>query len=295
MPTQTRLSIAKADIIRHFDSAPQKVYLQSDIAKTLSENRAFWRLAQRTNTAEFLDYLGRTGRLKKHTLRSEEYQKVLTRYSWGEASIYELAVSLAKSAYLSHGTAVFLHGLTDIIPKTLYLNIEQSIKPAPPGHLSQENLNRAFANQQRRSRLSYTYEEWTVTVISGKNTARLGVDPIESPASEKVAATNLERTLIDIVVRPSYAGGVVQVLEAYRAAKDRLSTNRLVAYLKRLDYVYPYQQAIGFLMERAGYEESRYSLLQAMKSPFNFYLTHGLENPDFDSRWQLFFPHGLER
>jgi predicted transcriptional regulator of viral defense system len=295
VPTQTRLSIAKADIVRHFDAAPQKVYMQSEIAKTLGQNRAFWRLAQRTTTAQFLEYLLHSGRLREHTLRSEEYHKVVTRYSWGEASVYELAVSLAKTAYLSHGTAVFLHGLTDLIPKTLYLNIEQSVKPAPAGRLTQESLDRAFANKQRRSNLSYSYDGWTVTVISGKNTARLGVDPIEGPGSEKIAATNLERTLIDIVVRPAYAGGILQVLQAYRAAKDRLSTNRLVAYLKRLDYVYPYQQAIGFLMERAGYEESRYSLLQEMKSPFKFYLTHGLDKPSFNSRWQLFFPHGLER
>ena len=294
MPLPTRLSIAKADILRHFDAAPQKVYLQSEIAKVLSENRAFWRLAQRTNTSQFLEYLLHTGRLKEHKLKSEEYQKVVTRYSWGDASVYALATSLAKTAYLSHGTAVFLHGLTDLIPKTLYLNIEQSIKQAPTGRLTQESLDRAFASQQRRSNLSYSYDDSTITVISGKNTGRLGVDPIEAPSSEKVDATNLERTLIDIVVRPAYAGGIVQVLDAYRAAKDRLSTNRLVAYLKRLDYVYPYQQAIGFLMERAGYGESRYTLLQEMTSPFKFYLTHGLDNPSFNTRWQLFFPHGLE-
>lgn len=294
MPLPTRLAIAKADILRYFDSAPKKVYLQSEISNVLSENRAFWRLALRTNTTQFLDYLRHTGRLTEHRLKSAEYHKVVTRYAWGEASVYELATSLAKTAYLSHGTAVFLHGLTDLIPKTLYVNIEQSIKPAPSGRLTQESLDRAFANQQRRSNLSYSYEDWTITVISGKSTSRLGVDPIDGPSLEKIEATNLERTLVDIVVRPAYAGGIVQILEAYRAAKERLSTNRLVAYLKRLDYVYPYQQAIGFLMERAGYDESRYSLLQEMKSPFKFYLTHGLDKPSFNRRWQLYFPRGLE-
>jgi len=56
-------------------------------------------------------------------------------------------------------------------------------------------------------------------MIAGKNTNRLGVEEIAGPASETIPVTNLERTLIDIVVRPAYAGGTSQLLKAYRTAK----------------------------------------------------------------------------
>lgn len=58
--------------------------------------------------------------------------------------------------------------------------------------------------------------------------------------------TKLERTLIDIAVRPNYAGGVHHVLEAYAAAKSRVSVNVLLATLQKMEYVYPYHQVIGF-------------------------------------------------
>ena len=94
-------------------------------------------------------------------------------------------------------------------------------------------------------------------MISGKNTNRLGVEEIVGPNSERLQVTNLERTLIDIVVRPAYAAGIIEVIKAYRAAKDRMSVNKLLEILKKLDYVYPYHQAIGFLMQQAGYPQEK--------------------------------------
>lgn len=88
--------------------------------------------------------------------------------------------------------------------------------------------------------------------------------------------TGIERTLIDITVRPAYAGGVFQVFEAFKTAKDRVSVNVLIATLKKMKYVYPYHQAIGFYLEKAGYAEKLWSKLLAMGTDYNFYLAHHL-------------------
>src|SRR4030095_13062155 len=112
--------------------------------------------------------------------------------------IYSIALSLRKGAYLTHGSAVFLHSLTDEIPKTIYLNYEQSKKPAPTGHLTQEGIDRAFANRQRQSNLVYTCEGYQIAILSGKHTGRLEVSAVlvegdNGDNDEILEVTKLER------------------------------------------------------------------------------------------------------
>jgi hypothetical protein len=69
-----------------------------------------------------------------------------------------------------------------------------------------------------------------------------------------------------------------------------MSVNTLVASLKKLDYVYPYHQAIGFYMQRAGYEKARYERLRSLGLNFDFYLSHGLTTRQHNAEWRLFVP-----
>jgi hypothetical protein len=231
-------------------------------------------------------------RLAELRLTSKDYSGFI-RYAWGEVTPYQVALSVKPRTYLSHGTAVSLHGLTDQIPKTIYVNQEQSPKPRPRGGLTQAGIDRAFSNQQRKSAYILGYEQWRIVLLSGMNTGNLGVEKIADSVQEQLDVTNVERTLIDIAVRPIYAGGAFQVLEAYKAAKDRVSVNTLIATLKKLGYVYPYHQVIGFYMQRAGYEEKRFGRLEAIGLNFDFYLTYGMKESEFDSRWRLHYPKGL--
>lgn len=122
----------------------------------------------------------------------------------------------------------------------------------------------------------------------------LGVVESPGPEGDTIRLTNVEGTLIDITVRPGYAGGVFEVLNAFRNAKGKVSINRLVAMLKRLDYLYPFHQAIGFYLERAGvYDESSIRLLRKIEMNYDSYLAHGMKDPDYSKEWRLFFPKGL--
>jgi hypothetical protein len=289
----TRLQIARADIVRTLQEANQRVFRLSDIAFLLSKHRAFWRLAQSTTTQKLADFLVERSELQiveLHPLNLAGHE--ITRYVRGTASQYEIALSIRPGSYLCQGTAVFLHGLTDQLPKAIYVNREQS--PKPKGTmLSQASIDRAFSNKQRQSTYIFTYADWRIVVLSGKNTNNLEVDTITDPQGGQVRVTNIERTLIDIAVRPVYAGGVFEVLQAYRAANERMSINVLVATLKKLDYMYPYHQAIGFYMSRAGYEEKRTEKLKKLGLRWDFYLTHNMKDREYDSTWRLFYPKGL--
>jgi predicted transcriptional regulator of viral defense system len=275
-----------------FDESPQKLFTASELGKILSSNRERWKLAGGTSASNFIDFLTSKGKLHRINVRGLLYRDI-ARYGWGEVSPYQIALSLRPRAYLSHSTAVFLHGLTDLLPKTLYVNAEQSPKPPPPGELSQESLNRAFSNKERSSKYMFEYRRAQFVLVAGKFTNRLEVGTIRGPSNELLEVTKLERTLIDICVRPVYSGGPLQVLEAYRAAKDRISVNTVLATLKKLDYVYPYHQAIGYYMQRAGYPESQYSRFRAPGLHFDFYLAHHMTDKVYDSTWRLYYPKGL--
>src|SRR5262249_40613245 len=151
----------------------------------------------------------------------------------------------------------------------IYVNQEQSEKPKGV-RLSQERLTLAFSRRQRTSKLVYSFDGFRAVLLSGKQTGGLGVVDLMGPERETLRVTGLPRTLVDIVVRPAYAGGIVQVLEAYRGARGKVGGAELARTLQGLDYVYPYHQAIGFLMERAKYPESEWQKLRQFGMQFDF-------------------------
>lgn len=293
MASRSRLTIAKDDIFGLIANLAHSPVTRAELAKALTLNRDEWRLAQRTTVEEFLEFLQERGELKKHTLTSINYSKNLTRYTWGHTTPQQLALTICRNGYLTHASAVWTHGLTDLIPGRIYINCEQSQKPPPSGNLSQSSLDAAFKRKQRTTNLVYEINGTQIAVIAGKNTGCLGVQQLETSEGTNVRTTNLERTLIDIAVRPTYAGGPSQVLDAYRSARDRVSTNRLISLLQQLGYVYPYHQSIGFLMQKAGYSEHKYNRMKEIGIRFDFYLAHAIQEPEYNEEWRLFIPQRL--
>lgn len=293
MGRPSRLLLAKSDIAALFEAAATKVYSSREFRDILAEHRESWRLPRAVQVAHFTAFLIKHGALRVKVLRATNYDREITRYIWGKASPYEVALSINTNAYLSHGTAALLHGLLKADGRTIHINIEQSKKPAFEGSLTQEGIDRAFAGNQRASRLVYTYGRFSIVQLAGKHTNRLGVQDMPGTDGRVLAVTGIERTLIDLVVRPAYAGGPLEVLKAYRAGKARVSTEGLIATLKELDYAYPYHQSIGLLMEKAGYPPTAYEPLRALGLRHDFHLAHRMHETKYSAAWRLHYPVDL--
>ncbi len=289
-----KIDTALPAMTAYLDQLPQRVFQPRELTRLLAAQVDQWGLPTTISSRQCLERLTREGSLQRVILASEDYPP-LTRYVWREASPYALALSIKPGAFLSHGSAVFLHGLNDQLPKTIYVNKEQSEKPSPTGELSQGAMDRAFASPQRRSRYVFVWGDNRMVVLSGKQTQRLEVGTVTGPNGERLEATTVARTLVDIAVRPDYAGGVYQVLAAYEGARERVSVNALMAVLKKLNYRYPYHQVVGFYLTRAGYEPAKVARLKSWGLDFDFYLDYAIPADQrlYDSEWRLFFPKGL--
>ena len=186
-----------------------------------------------------------------------------------------------------------MHGLTDQLPHTLCVSRERNYQSSnSDDELKQTAIDAAFRRPERFSNAIFAYEDFKFVLLQGKDTGRLEVGGIDWN-NERLPVTKLERTLIDIVIRPVYAGGVYLVLEAFRRAQSRVSIGTLLATLKKLDYIYPYHQAIGFYMQRAGYAPQQYERLKSMGLDYDFYLAHELRSSKYDRDWRLYYPKGL--
>src|SRR6267378_1997473 len=186
-------------------SSQKHVFAPTEILFLITQLRAEHPFPRSLSERKFQRSLIDSGVLKEISLTAS-YSFETTRYHVGLFSDYELALSLKPGAYLSHGTAAHLHNLTDREPKIIYVNKEQSPKNSK-GNLTQAAIHRAFANKQRTSAYIITRQQTSMILLSGKHSGRLGVTKTTGSQGEQLEVTDLERTLIDIAVRPTYADG----------------------------------------------------------------------------------------
>lgn len=295
MVKRNKLLKAKQLIENLLDNSIQKAYSLSDLRKVILESRDSLNLPKSKSNLEIINFLLENSKLKKIELDFPSYPT--NRYVWGDLNldlIFQIALSIKPDSYLSHYSAMFLNDLTEQIPKNIYVNFEQIPRNQNNTvELTQGAISRAFQNNVRQSKNTVSFENYKITVINGKCTNKTGVIKLIEKDGTEIAVTDLERTIIDITVRPIYSGGVHEVLNAYRLGKDRISVNRIKAYLKKINYIYPYHQAIGFYLEMAGYPEKRLKLLEKNDIKYDFYLTHKMTNTNYSSRWRIYYPKSL--
>lgn len=274
------------------DNSGVLVFTSTEIKTLLRENRAAWRLPDSMTVKKFIATLTENSRLRE--VRFDLPNRAEVRFTWNSPTTMEIVQSLSAQGYFSHYSAIFLHGLTTQIPKSMYFNIEQP-KRGGGGSLTQSAIDRTFRGKGRVTNNVTALNGYDLHVINGGNTDRLGVVDFSSSEGRSLRVSNLERTLIDAAVRPQYAGGIHEVAGAFSAAQDKLSINRILAYLRNLNFTYPYHQAIGFYLQRTGhFSTQQLDMFKEMELSFDFYLTYGMKETEYIPEWRLFVPQGFQ-
>lgn len=222
------------------------------------------------------------------------------RYAWrkdhADELVYELALSLKPRSYLSHYTAMFLHNMTEQVPKTIYVTFERaSYTGIRLSNLTQSGIDAAFAKEPRKTTQIYTYQGFRIVLVNAYRNNHIGIQKLQFPDGMRLPISSKERTLIDATIRPDYAGGISEVIKAYQNSVDTVQVNRIKAYLTNLQYTYPIQQSIGFLMEYAGFAEKKIDTIHNICTfEYSFYLERQIKEPFFSKKWNLYYPHNLK-
>ncbi len=212
---------------------------------------------------------------------------------------YEIAQAMFPQGYFCNLSSIFYHSLTNQVPKAIYICYEKMpAKRKKVNTVNNNELRCAFIKPHRHTNHMYTLNDYKVIVVERR--ARIsdsGVVKSHLPSTlfpNTSRVTCIERSLIDAVVSPQYNGGIVSVYTYFRNARGMLNMAKLIKIYRQLDFVYPYSQSIGFLLDRAGMPKYASDIYKNFPPERSFFVDHDAKTTwVYDEKWKLYYPAGL--
>ena len=168
---------------------------------------------------------------------------------------FEVAMALVEPAMISHWSALHYHGLTDQIPRDVF------VVTTTDAWIPRPRKDRAG-----RSGGSFQVGDTTYRFIQVKPDRFFGGEKVWV-GEARVSITGLERTLLDGLSMPQHCGGFAEALHALRIGIDQLNTERITEYAIRLGVTTA--KRLGWALESLGVPRSNLEELAAL--PINGY------------------------
>ena len=176
------------------------------------------------------------------SLRRGLYARSPTVPGVAAAHEFEVAMALVEPAMISHWSALHYHGLTEQIPRDVFvLTTTDAWTPRP---------------RKDRAEISgggFPVGDTTYRFIQVKPDRFFGGEKVWI-GEARVSITDLERTLLDGLSMPQQCGGFAEVLHALRVGMDRLNTERIIEYAIRLGVTTA--KRLGWALESLGVPRS---------------------------------------
>lgn len=149
-------------------------------------------------------------------------------------SPYLIARELASPAsyFLSHGTAFELHRMVTQPQLTIYVSCTRRVRPQTVG--------------------GYDFRFIHITAEQNFGVLKHWIDK-----EQFVLMSDMERTIIDGLRHPAFAGGITEVAKGMWMKRDVLKMDRLIDYAQRL--------GVGAVVRRLGYLLEHYDLADASR------------------------------
>jgi predicted transcriptional regulator of viral defense system len=160
---------------------------------------------------------------------------------------YEIAMALAQPSAISHWSAMHYHGLTDQIPRQVFV-----LTPAGV------SIPRGRGREHSGSPGAFTVAGTPFRFVQTKPDWFFGIEQVWM-GEARIAVTDPERTLLDGLSKPQYCGGIAESLHAFEMRGDSLDISRVVAYALRLDVATA--KRLGWVLEQSGVPLDRLAAL----------------------------------
>lgn len=163
---------------------------------------------------------------------------------------FEIAMALADPAAVSHWSALHYHGLTEQVPRKVFvLTTTEASVPRVRG----EKANSVMGGFPV-SGIAYRFIQVKPERFFGTEKVWIG--------EARVTITDPERTLLDGLSMPQYCGDFAEVLHAFEAWAQASNLEQIIGYALKLDA--STAKRLGWVLERQGVEPSNLERLAAL-------------------------------
>lgn len=186
---------------------------------------------------------------------------------------FEIAMALVEPAAISHWSALSYHGLTEQVPRRVFVLTTARSVP------------RVRGGKAERSDEGYPVGETIYRFVQVKPQRFFGIGEVWVDES-RIRITNPERTLLDGLLAPHYCGDFAEVLHAFEVRAPKLDLERITNYALKLDVATV--KRLGWILERQGVDSTRLKPLREV--PVKGYRVLDPTGPrrgPCDARWMI--------
>lgn len=219
----------------------------------------------------------------------------------GVVDHYDIALSLYKKSFLTGFTLISLLGWTEYSPKVIHVNYVRDNRPKYMGDrsINNEALQKVAFKPKRKSNKSFIYESFEIVILSGQAIPEHHLckasNDLNLPFYARIPI--IERLFLELLISYQYFGGCDLVWEILLEKASILDHKKLLIVYEEMNLVYPYANAIGYILERSGID---FDILELWKKKINFDLQFHLflgdsEHRKWNKEWNLYIPKRFTR
>jgi len=212
--------------------------------------------------------------------------RIVERYSINKPDTFQFAVTLMKNSFFSMTTALNLQGLANDRPEYIFISRELTKKNIPPTSLTQDQIDNAFKKPYRLTSNHGEFKSNYIVLLEPKYTKNYEIIDYNG---YKMSSVN--RAFVEMVVNVQYFKGMDKIVVLYKPLKIHLDLTKIYNTIKIFDFIYPYFQLFGYILEEIGFTKDELNSFKLQVGKFKFYTEKNKNKYLFNKYWQIYYTH----